>query len=327
MQKTGRKILGFGALLGLVLVVIFSYQNRWELRDKFVAKNYAAGASSERVRARLKLSGKGDLVYRASLTEVDSKSKFKEECPVKRFEEASVLGCYTRQKIYVLEVDEPKLNGVEEVTAAHELLHAQFERMSKNEKESLFKLLAKLNAELKDDDVKALVASYEKNLGSGEELYDEMFAIFGTQLEDVGAELESIYQNYFEDRAIIVKMYRDYSGEFKKLQTEIEGYDAKLKSLKKEKEDLEASAGDLSSGLDVKKAELDSLKNAGAFEEFRNAAIAYNNQVEAYNAQVEEIKAIVGEYNSIVEKRNSLAVSVQNLQDELNANVSEKSGD
>lgn len=316
-------------LLTLLIVLggggFYAWQNRWDFRDRIVARSYSVRAESEEVRQNIKLSSKGDLVFRASLTEVDGKDKFKQKCPVKRFEEASVLGCYARQKIYVLEVDEPKLKGVEEVTAGHELLHAQFERMSSGKKKRLFKLLDDLDAKLKDGDVRTLLASYKKELGSGEELYNEMFAIFGTQVEDVGPQLEQIYQEYFEDRTAIVEMYRNYSGEFKTLQKEIADYDAKLNSLKTEKESLEADITELGGELESKKAELDSLASSGSFEEYKTEAAAYNAQVEVYNQKVERIKGLVDEYNGIVEARNSLALSVQNLQDKLNANVSEKS--
>jgi cell division protein FtsB len=326
MKKSSfRKILSLPLLSGLVLGGIIAYQNRWELRDQIVARRYLQAESSEDLRSELKLSKQGDLVFRASLTEVDGKDKFKQKCPVRRFEEASVLGCYAKQKIYVLEVNEPKLKGVEEVTAAHELLHAQFERMSKSEKEKLFPLLTKLNSGLKDEEVMALVKSYGDQLGEGEDLYNEMFAIFGTQVGDVGAELEEFYQKYFSDREAIVQMYKNYDGEFKNLQDEIEGYDAKLKVLKDQKDKLEKEVNELGSKMEAEKTELDVLKNSGAFEEYRNLALSYNGEVESYNAKVEQIKDLVGEYNEIVEVRNSLAVSVQNLQDELNANVSEKS--
>lgn len=321
--KFYRKLVGLVFMALVAFGAIFAYQNKWQIRDRLVSRSYISSEKSEVVRSSLSLSEEGDLVYRASLTEVDGKDKFRERCPVKSFEEASVLGCYAKQRIYVLEVNETKLKGVEEVTAAHELLHAQFERMRSRQKKELFGLLDKLNSELEDKDTKNLLASYEKQLGKGEELYNEMFAIFGTQLERVGPELEAIYDNYFLNRAQLVKMFQAYSGEFKRLEQAVADYDAELSKLRAEKDALEAELNAKSSELESEKNRIDSLANDGS-SEYRSQALAYNAEVEEYNRKVKRIQNVVEEYNRIVEERNALALSVKNLQDKLNANVTER---
>jgi len=317
-------------LLSLVIAILviggglFVWQNKWELHDRWVSKSYRVSTDSGEVLENLDLTAKGELVYKASHTEVDDKDRFKTLCPVELYEEASVLGCYSSRKIYVLKVDEPKLAGVEEVTAAHELLHAQFERMSDVEKKELGELLVQWRGSVEDEDINRLIDSYKKNLSEGEDLNNEIFAIYGTQLKDVGADLEKVYQEYFKDRAGIVKMYTQYSSEFKRIENTVREYDSQLAKLRSEKEELERDLTELGNRLSSQKQDLETLSNSDSVEEYQRLAVDYNAQVDIYNTKVMRIREVVGQYNALVEVRNSEALSAKDLADTLNANVEER---
>lgn len=323
-KRFSKKLISLAVTLALVVVGMWALANKWTIYDHWVSKKYASTKDSSEVLSDLNLTSKGDLVYRASLTEVDNKDSFKERCPVQDYEDASVLGCYSDRKIYVLKVDEPKLAGVEEVTAAHELLHAKFERMGPSEKEEVGQLVTELRKNITDSETNELVKNYESKLGAGEGLNNEMFAIYGTQLKDVGSELEEIYRDYFKDRASIVDKYFAYNAEFNRLETVIRGYDSHLDALKSQKEALEAEIDSLGSELNVEKQEIDSLKNGGSQEQYQSAAIAYNSRVEVYNRKVGQIRSIIAQYNELVEKRNAEALSAKSLADKLNANAEER---
>lgn len=311
----------------LILVVgggLFAWNNKWEIHDRWTSKSYHATEDSSEVLVNLNLTSHGELVYKASRTEVDDKTNFKTRCPVDRYEEASVLGCYSARRIYVLKVDEPKLTGVEEVTAAHELLHAQFERMSLSEKAKVESLLSSWRPSVQDEETNKLVEAYRKNLGEGEDLNNEIFAIYGTQLEVVSPELESIYEEYFKDRTSIVEKYKQYSSEFTELEDKVNSYDAQLAKLKSEKDDLEREITELGNELSLQKQDLENLKNGDSAEQYQTAAVSYNAQVGIYNKKVLRIRAVVDEYNSLVEQRNSQALAAKSLSDKLNANVEER---
>lgn len=311
--------------LGIMLLTGFwLWNNKWSIHDHWAAKDYVSTKDSSEVARNLKLTEKGDLVYRASQTEVDNKDSFKERCPVQAYEEASVLGCYSARRIYVLKVDEPKLAGVEEVTAAHELLHAKFERMSSNEKAEVEKLISELRKSVKDEEINRLVEDYRKNLGEGEPLDNELFAIYGTQLRSVGSDLEKIYGEYFTDRQSIVGKYENYNSEFQKTQKAIEAYDTRLAELKSQKDRLETELEQMDSELTSRKSELNQLQYGDSAEEYQKAASAYNAKVVVFNAKVNKIREIISEYNALVEKRNSEALSAKSLADKLNANVEER---
>jgi hypothetical protein len=312
---------------GLLAVGFWGWNNKWEIHDRWSARNYEATTDSSRVLKNLNLTSKGELVYKASKTEVDGKGKFKTLCPVERYEQASVLGCYTQRKIYVLKVDEPKLSGVEEVTAAHELLHAKFERMDEDQKVKLKSLLGALESEITDPETLSLVASYKTEIGDGRDLDNEKFAIFGTQLADVGPELEEVYSEYFKNRTQIVEFYKKYNGEFKAVEAQVVGFDKQLEDLKAQKDKLENDLKVLNEDLEFRQGRIEELQNSDGREEYASEVKRYNNEVGAYNIKVEQIKTIIAEYNQIVELRNTVALSAKNLQDKLDANVEEKSVD
>lgn len=324
-EKRLSKKLILAISLGLMLLFgLWAWGNKWSIYDHWVAKSYVSTKDSSEVAENLKLTSKGDLVYRASLTEVDNKESFKQRCPVQAYEEASVLGCYSDRRIYVLKVDEPRLAGVEEVTAAHELLHAKFERMDGGEKAEVEKLISQLRKNVKDEEINKLVENYKKNLGEGEALDNELFAIYGTQLRDVGPGLEKIYADYFKDRADIVSKYESYNSEFQSAQKAIEAYDARLANLKSQKDILEKELEELDSELTSEKSRLDQLQFGDSAEEYQRAASSYNVKVGVFNKKVKEIREIITEYNALVEKRNSEALSAKSLADKLNANVEER---
>lgn len=323
-SKFYKKLISFIVFILIIGFGLFAWANKWEIHDRWVAKSYKETVDSSEVLSNLNLTGRGELVFKASLTEVDDKTNFKERCPVERFEEANVLGCYSARRIYVLKVDEPRLAGVEEVTAAHELLHAQFERMSSSEKADLKQKLTTLRRGVTDTEVNNLIESYRSNLGEGEELDNEIFAIYGTQLDSVGEELEDIYSEYFKNRSGIVARYKAYSSEFSNIQQKIEAYDAELAELKTEKDSLETEAQALSEELNTEKQELDNLSSGDSMEQYQASAEEYNRKVGVYNSKVERIREIIDEYNALVEIRNQEALSAKNLTDTLNANVEER---
>lgn len=323
-KRFSKKLLSLFSLLAILLTGLWAWGNKWEIHDRWVSRSYSATKDSTEVLNNLDLTSKGELVYKASLTEVDDKEKFRLRCPVQRFEQASVLGCYGNRRIYVLKVDEEKLNGIEEVTAAHELLHAMFERMDSSERDRVGVLVNELRGNTGDQQTEELINNYQKNLGLGEELNNEMFAIFGTQLKNVGPELEEIYKVYFKDRASIVDKYFDYNSEFQRLNNIISNYDQRLTELRENKESLESEITILDEELNREKNQIEFLQNSDSQEQYQSAVESYNQKVRLYNSKVEEIRSVIAEYNSIVEKRNKEALSAKSLADKLNANVEER---
>ncbi len=75
-------------------------------------------------------------------------SSFRQACT--QSENTIVLGCYHpgEDGIYIYDVQDPKLSGVEQVTAAHEVLHAVYERLSDSDRQSLDRQLQGFSASM-----------------------------------------------------------------------------------------------------------------------------------------------------------------------------------
>ena len=128
----------------------------------------------------------------------------------------SLLGCYTDGRIYIYEIELAQLASANKVTAAHELLHAAWERMGKSERRAVSELLEQLYQEQREwfDD--------ELEVYDGDERLEEIYARAGTKLKDLPAELETHYAKYFQNRLKIVQFYQDYEAPFLALRSEME---------------------------------------------------------------------------------------------------------
>ena len=116
----------------------------WRLRDYAPTQEISLLAESSGMNDRGK---KYFYVHDPALLD---KAAFTSSCTVG--EETIVLGCYiTNQRIYLYNVDDERLAGVEEVTAAHEMLHAAYDRLSPAEKERTNALLEEAYSRVTDE--------------------------------------------------------------------------------------------------------------------------------------------------------------------------------
>src|SRR6185295_11567695 len=84
---------------------------------------------------------------------LEDKQAFNSHCTDS--EKTIVLGCYiSRTGIYLYDVTDSRLNGVEQVTAAHETLHAAYERLSSSERKRVDGLTAQAFAQVTDQRIK-----------------------------------------------------------------------------------------------------------------------------------------------------------------------------
>jgi len=156
----------------------------------------------------------GNFLFLASKPIIESTQDFNGDCA--RTENiSSILGCYNNGKIYIYNVNDPQLNGVKEVTAVHEVLHAAYVRLGFFEKEKINKLLDTEYKKLESQ--KELVdrmAFYEK-IEPGQR-YNELHSVIGTEIAEISPELEEYYSRYFNDRQKVVTLNKNYLNVFKK---------------------------------------------------------------------------------------------------------------
>jgi hypothetical protein len=246
-------------------------------------------------------------VYHPAL---EDKTPFNTDC--RSNEQTIVLGCYVDGRgIYLLNVTDSRLNGVEQVTAAHETLHAAYARLSSTERKKVDAMTAAAFAGLQDQRIKDTIELYRKQDASV--VPNELHSILGTEVRTLPADLEAYYSRYFSDRLKVVSFSEQYEQAFTDRKNQIVSYDAQLAGLKGQIDALQTSltkqAGELSSERD----RLSGLKSSGQTAAYNAAVPGYNNKVNAYNGDIDTLSGLISEYNDIVPKRNAIAEQEQDL--------------
>lgn len=216
VHKSSRSSLT--VLLVLVaLTALILWQRVW-IVDSVLAWSYTPTQEIANITSAINLSSDGKRIFYASSPELDGTSTFNAECS--NTEKTSVvLGCYKAGKIYLYRVDNDELAGVEEVTAAHEMLHAVYDRLNSSERLRVDSLLeTEATKRLKDEAFKERMSVY--NTLSEEERINELHSVIGTEVASIDSKLEDYYKQYFEDRSAIVAMYDEYHSVLVNLQNE-----------------------------------------------------------------------------------------------------------
>lgn len=294
---------------GLIVYI----QRQW-IKDVYIVYSTDLNTDTQRLAKNIDLTEDAQFLFEASQTELQDAASFRTSC--KGLErQGIVLGCYAKQRIYIYDVTDKRLSGVREVTAAHELLHAVYERLPVKERERINQLLLKQAESSSSDQIKDTLELY-KDLDKDEYL-NELHSIVGTQLSGISKELETYYAKYFMSREKIVKLSDKYQKTFLDYEKQIKAYDTQLKDIKSDIDELQRTIKDLKSELDSSRTQLEKLKQAGEAEAYNQRVPAYNQQVELYNTRIRELRAATKEYNEIVQKRNTVAVAENDLVDKL----------
>lgn len=274
----------------------------WRLRDYVPSQDISALADASGMN---KAGKKYFYVHNPALLD---KASFRTSCTVG--EETIVLGCYiTNQRIYLYNVDDERLAGVEEVTAAHEMLHAAYDRLSPSEKDRINALLEEAYDRVTDKRLRENIASYESR--DPGVVLNELHSILGTEVRTLPKDLETYYARYFEDRGKVLTLSEAYSTEFAAREDKIKAYDSQLSNINGEIVRYQIELKDENNALQVKKQEINRLK--GDPNSYNKAVNAYNANVTSYNNTVEKVKGLVATYNQIVGERNLIAVEERDL--------------
>ena len=268
----------------------------------------------------LTASAKHTLYVNHPLTE--TKAAFAGSCP-NGDHETAVLGCYipNQRGVYVLKVDDPRLAGIEQVTAAHEMLHAAYDRLSSRDKAQVNAwLMDYYNTELHDETIRKQLDSYKKT--EPNDLVNEMHSIFGTEVTGLPSNLENYYQRYFTDRSKITGYYNAYQAEFTSRQLQISQDDARLAELRTQIKSLQSDLKTAQADLAARQSQLNRQRQSGDISAYNSGVPAYNAEVNSYNQQVRELQSLINEYNRLVSERNAIVLEEQQLVQDISSQVS-----
>jgi len=312
-----RRVVSVVSTVLTVALLAGAFLNRQVLKDQYIIHSTTLQPEAASLLQNIDLTSYGTQVYKASEPLVESSDSFNQSCNSVAKEQSIVLGCYTKQRFYVYNVTDQRLNGVREVTAAHELLHAMYERIPADEKASLNLQLLSAADQVQDQRFKDTLAEYKRT--EPDQLPDEIHSILGTEIVVLPQPLEAHYAKYFKNRAVIVNYAKQYEAAFTALDNQIKQYDSQLTDLKQQKTDLEKSLTTQQTAVESAKTRLDTARSSGDIANYNQQVPGYNDLIRSYNQTVTNLKQLVDTYNNIVATRNNVASTQNELVQQLDS--------
>jgi predicted nucleic acid-binding Zn-ribbon protein len=250
--------------------------------------------------------------------EVDDSQTFNTKCG-RTEQSTAILGCYVDDRIYLYYVTDSRLNGIKEVTAAHEMLHAAYQRMSDTERAHVNKLVeAEYQKLTTDPDFAERMAYYARNEPG--ERDNELHSIIGTEVANINPELEAHYAKYFTDRSKIVALHDSYDAEFTKLDKEAKALSVQLDTLSKKIDSDSALYNDEVKNLNKdissfnKRASSGQFSSQAAFNSERQGlqqrVTAVSSLRSAINAEIDKYETLRTQYNDTVTQSRTLYQSI-----------------
>jgi len=315
-----KKYLQLVVLAALVAVGAVLYTQQQALIDWWKLRGYAAPAAVAQLATDATMTDQARHLLYVNHPQITGGSTFTSQCPVGG-EKTVVLGCYLTNDhgIFIYDVTDIRLDGVEQVTAAHEMLHAAYDRLSKKERSDVDALLMDYyQTGLTDQRIKDTIEAYKKS--EPNDVVNEMHSIFGTEVAELPQALEDYYTQYFTDRHVVTDRTAKYQNEFTSRQKQVADYDAQLAALKTQIDDDERQLTAQKAALEAQSAQLNAQRTAGNIDQYNAAVASYNRAVNTYNTLLAAAKKRIAQYNTIVDQRNAVVLEEQQLTRAISAN-------
>lgn len=229
-RPKNRRVSWLGWVISALLIIgsVWLWTERQYVVDAIQYYQYEPTAPVRQVAGDAGLTDDALFTFYATRPAVESSQSFNQHCQ-RREADSPILGCYTTNRIYIFDVTDERLDGIKVVTAAHELLHAEYDRLADSEKKRLEPLLKAEYEKIADANLEARMAYYEKT-EPGQSI-NELHSIIGTESESINPELERHYAKFFSDRAGLVKLHEQVDGRFKSLSDEANALVTRIEKL------------------------------------------------------------------------------------------------
>ncbi|WP_231602207.1 hypothetical protein [Salinibacterium sp. NG253] len=322
---TVARVIAIVLAVALNLVVIaggvWALTNQQRISDQFAVWDFEPSATVKAYVTTAAMSEEGQFLFYASHPKIETNPVFNTTCSNVE-ENFGVLGCYfpSSKSIFLYDVTDERLDGIEEVVAAHEMLHAAWDRMSSEEQDALTPLLEAAAESMKDDPEFATTLEFYAKTEPGERA-NELHSIIGTEFADLTPELEAHYAIYFTDRATVVALHETSNAVF------TEQLEASAK-LVEQLDTLRASIDDdyatYNSGYDQLNDDIDSF-NSRADEGDFNTLDQFNSErnelisrQDFLNTLYDSIEADVDTYDDLVKQLEALNTTISELNQSIN---------
>jgi len=305
-QESGRTVVSI-ILLIVLLFVILVWNKRQDIYDWSRLRNYDAPQQIEQLAFDTTMTNSARKLFYVYHPELNGRTEFNTNCSGFG-EKTIVLGCYIQHRgIYIFKVDDKRLDGVEQVTAAHEMLHAAYDRLSTSEKSRIDGLTNTVYSSLSDERVKQSVENYRSRDPSV--LPNELHSILATEVQNLPSELEEYYKSYFNNREVVVSFAKKYESALTEQRNRIASLELQLSGLK----------NDISRTEDSLTTEKDVLITQRGQVHSREDAILFNARVASYNENVDFLNNQIAKYNDLVSDYKTVALETQEMYKSLDS--------
>ncbi len=308
-NRTSRLILSCVFTLGVFAVLLVGFWFRQDAYDWLRLRQYQPPATIAQLAEHTTMTPKATHLFYVHHPVLADKVSFNEHC--RENEQTIVLGCYVANRgIYLFDVTDSRLSGVEEVTAAHEMLHAAYDRLSADEKQRVNQLIHNAYSQVTDERIKKVIGQYQK---MGADTDNELHSILGTEVATLPAELEQYYSRYFANRQAVVTFSEKYEAVLSQRKDQVADYDQRLSALKAEIDENQNDLDQESEALKGERQRLNSLLSNNQVEAYNAGVNDFNEKVRTLNAKVNQTRGLIEEYNNLVKERNNIALEEQEL--------------
>lgn len=296
--------------------------NRQYIADSIQYWRYEPTTAMRAIVDKVAFSDQGTFLFYASHPTLDGSQKFNESCSRKE-KHTAILGCYANNRIYLYDITDEQLQGIKEVTAAHEMLHAVYVRLSPSERERIDSLLENEYQKLAEKEGYEERMAFYARTQPGER-HNELHSIIGTEIEAIDSELESHYARYFTDRKKVIALHDSYSEVFRGLEKDAVAIRQKLDKIE---DDRRVAIANYSRELDSIEADIAAFNNKAQSGRFTSQAAfsRERNELMARTANLEErrlaINQMVVDYNNLVVQYNNTVIRSQDLYKSIDSSL------
>lgn len=303
--------------VAIIACGVWIVTNQQRIADQFSVWQFEPSATVEQYAIDSRMSEQGKFLFYASQPTIQSNPTFNDTCSNVE-ENFGVLGCYfpSQKSIFLFDVVDDRLAGIEEVVAAHEMLHAAWDRTSSAERARLTPLLEAEAARMKDDPDFATTLEFYAKTEPGERS-NELHSIIGTEFADLSPELDKHYAEYFSDRSTVVALHEVSNAVFTAQQDASKKLVAELDDLRAT---IDTDYATYNSGYDRLNRDIDNFNARADNGDFRSVA-EYNDLIDrqdSLNDLFDNIEANVAVYDDMVIQLEALNATISDLNKSIN---------
>lgn len=326
VRRISINILTILVVLALGAGGYWLFQQRQSIQDYFAAQDFTPTAQMAETIDLLQLTPTGDLIFRATQPTVEGRETFNDSCRHAGIgDEGHLLGCYVHGTIHLFEINDARLRGIVEVTAAHELLHATYDRLTMRDQEALAKRLTDYYRQVASNDEAFVERMDVYSHLSQARFANELHSVFATEVRELPMWLEEHYAQWFANRDAVVDLFDAYHELFLQVRNDIEALEVELTELydwiKRESDGYGEAVETYNSDWEVFTERNANYEFSDSPDEFYHLRSQFEQRREILEEWRKNIEHEISEYDRIVSELEDLGKLTMDLNHHLDSSL------